>query len=301
MAEQGRAHLALLVVQIIFGVWPVAAQVAFRHLDPLALASVRTIGAAVFLLAIHRLLVRNPVPAKAWPAMLAFSLLGVVLNQSLFVLGLERTSAVNATLLITTIPVFTYALAVATGRETMGPRRALGIGLALAGAVYLVGLSGYEASWHTAAGDLMVLANALFFSAFLVWGRPAMQRHDPLSVTTWMFAIGAVLLLPVGLAVGAAGQLAAAPASLWWVLAFIILGPSVLTYVLNATALRSVPSSTVAVYIYLQPVVAAITAAIVLNEAVEVRVLPAAALIFAGVWLVARRRPRVLRGRAATA
>ncbi len=301
MAQEGRAHVALLVVQVVFGVWPVMAQLAFEHIEPLALAAIRTAGAALLLVAIHRLLVRNPVPAKAWRAMLVFSLLGVVLNQTLFVLGLERTSAVNATLLITTIPVFTYALAVATGRENLGPRRAAGIALALAGALYLVGLSRYQASWHTALGDVMVLTNALFFSAFLVWGRQAMQRYDPLSVTTWMFVIGAVLLLPVGLAVGAPAQLAAAPGRTWWIVAFIVLGPSVLTYVLNATALLAVPSSNVAVYIYLQPVVAAITEAIVLGHRVDLAVAPAAALIFVGVWLVARRRPRVLRGRAAIA
>jgi drug/metabolite transporter (DMT)-like permease len=77
---------------------------------------------------------------------------------------------------------------------------------------------------------------------------------------------------------------------------FIVLGPTVTTYVLNNVALSRVPSSSVAVFVYLQPLFAGLAAALILSERVTWRLVPAAALIFVGVWLVSRRRPKVLEG-----
>jgi drug/metabolite transporter (DMT)-like permease len=240
--------------------------------------------------------VREPIPIrKEWPRVLLLALLGVVLNMGFFLVGLQYTTAVNAVVVITTIPVFTYAIAVLLRRETLGPRRAIGIVLALLGVVYLVA-SSYEASRQHALGDVLVMVNALSYAAFLVLARPMTQRYDPLSLTTWMFLIGALVFLPIALATGLRAQLAAASIeNLAW-LGYIILGATVVTYVINARVLRHVPASTVAVFTYIQPVFTALAAYWLLDSPLEPKVLPAAALVFGGVWLVARRRPKVLEG-----
>lgn len=291
------AFTALVAVQVFYGLLPSAGKTVFAELDPLAMTSVRVLGAA-FLLAWLHVLRRGAWPAWGlWPGIGKLALFGIVLNMGLFALGLQWTHPVNATLLITTIPVFTYLIAVLTGREGLGPRRMAGILLALSGAVYLVGLSGFQASARTALGDVLVLTNALSFSYFLVISKRWAQEHDVLSLNVWMFTAAAVVFVPVALLTGTAGQtVAAAPATLAW-LCFIILGPTVGAYILNATALRHVPSSTVAAFIYLQPPVSALGAWLVLREALDWRIGPAALLILAGVWLVARRRPAVLEGR----
>jgi drug/metabolite transporter (DMT)-like permease len=290
------SYAALLVVQVLFGLFPVAAKKVFPYLDPYAILALRVGGAAFFLLVLHLLVVRNPIPIRTeWPRVLGLSFLGVVLNMGLFMVGLQKTTALNAVLVITTIPVFTYGIAVLLRREEMGPRRALGIGLAMLGIVYLV-YDSYQASAEHALGDLMVLGNALSYAAFLVLARPLIQRHDPLSLTTWVFLVGAAVFVPLGLLHGLRGELAAAPSeSMWWML-FIILGPSVTTYVLNSLALRHVPASTVAIFTYVQPIFTAVAAYLVLGQGLDPRILPSAALVFAGVWLVARRKPKVLEG-----
>jgi drug/metabolite transporter (DMT)-like permease len=129
-----------------------------------------------------------------------------------------------------------------------------------------------------------------------VLAKPLIQRHDPLSLTNWVFLVGACVFVPLGLMSGLRGELAAVPAEgLWWML-FIILGPSVTTYVLNTIALRHVPASTVAIFTYVQPLFTAAAAYAFLGQGLNPRILPSAALVFAGVWLVARRRPKVLEG-----
>jgi len=293
------AYVSLLVVQLLFGLFPVAVK-KVGDLHPLYILAVRVTGAALCLLVLHALLARNKVPVrKEFPQLALLTLLGVVLNMGLFLVGLRETEPLDAVLVITTIPVFTYALAVMLKRETLGPRRALGIALAMAGAVYLV-YGAYQAQDaahpNRALGDLLILANALCFAGFLVLGKPMMDKYDPLSVTTWMFVFGAVVALPLGLLTGLPGQLRLLPSeSLLW-LAFIIIGPSVLTYLLNARALRHVHASTVAAFTYVQPIFAAIAAYFLLGHAVQARILPAAALVFAGLWLVARKEPKILEG-----
>ncbi len=284
------AYIALITVQVVFGLLPVAGKSLFVHMDPLAMTSIRIAGAAFVLLWIHA--IRGaPWPAlRQWPGITVLALFGLVFNMGLFAMGLERTHPLNATLLITTIPVFTYIIAVLTGRETIGPRRLAGILLALTGALYLVGLSGFEASLESAAGDVMVLLNALSFSYFLVISKRWSQENDVLALSTWMFVVAAAIFAPVLLARGAILQLADGGSSGVGWMAFVIIGPTLMAYVLNATALRHVSSSTVAVFIYLQPPVSAIAAWWVLGILPSWKIVPAAALILAGVTIVARRR-----------
>ena len=80
------------------------------------------------------------------------------------------------------------------------------------------------------------------------------------------------------------------------VVAFIIIGPSVLTYVLNSVALRHVAASTVAAFTYVQPIFTAGASYLLLHQAVNPHLWPAAALVFVGVWLVARKSPKILEG-----
>ncbi|MFO1533018.1 MAG: DMT family transporter [Thermoplasmatota archaeon] len=306
MAKDRRStYASLLAVQLLFGLFPVAVKKVlhgdgyFPALAPLHLLAVRVAGAAAVLVAVHPVLVRNPLPVvREFPRLALLTMLGVVLNMGLFLVGLAKTTAVEAVLVITTIPVFTYALAVLLGRESIGPRRAAGIALAMAGVVYLV-YGSYRADAagpEHALGDVLILTNALFFSAFLVLAKPVMDRFDPLSVTAWMFALGAILVLPGAIATGLPADAAdlTLESALW--LAFIVAGPSVLTYLLNARALRHVHASTVAAFTYVQPIFAAVAAYLVLGQELEGRVLPAAALVFAGLWFVARRDPKVLEG-----
>lgn len=293
---RARHPLTLVVVQLLFGLFPVAAKKAFEEFDPFPVLGMRLAGAAFFLLIVHLFLVKQAVPIRTeWRKVLLLSMLGVVLNMGLFIVGIKLTSAVNAVLVITSIPVFTYALAVLMGRESLGPKRALGIAIALGGVLYLVGAS-YQVSPRGALGDLLVLLNCLCYSAFLVLARPFVQKYDPLSLTTWMFVVGALVFLPVGLAFGLRGELGTASAeSLGWML-YIIVGATVLTYVLNARVLRHMPASTVAIFSYVQPIFTAVAAYVVLDATLEWKVLPAAALVFAGVWLVARKDPKVVEG-----
>ena len=162
-------HLALIGVQLCFGLFPLLGKRAFEGFDPPAVAAWR-IGAGAAILGVVALLVHG---RGAWPArrdllrLQACALLGVALNQVLFLTGLRQTTTVHVGLMMMLIPVFTYASAVAVRQERFAPHRALGIGLACAGTAALV-WDGFTASW----GNLLIIANTLSFSWYLVISRP---------------------------------------------------------------------------------------------------------------------------------
>jgi drug/metabolite transporter (DMT)-like permease len=281
----GRALAALLVVQLLFGAMPVLGKLAIPAFGPGGVAMLRMLGASLTFFVAARVTRTPPLPLAEQPRVLLLSVFGISANMLLFLFGLSRTSATHAALLTTTIPVLTMLAAWALGRERLQAHRGVGIALALAGVVYLV--SGREpAGEATVAGDLLVVANCTSYAIYLVLSRDLLARVSPLAVLPWLFAWGAVCSAPfTGLP-----PLSGHPAAAWVAVAVIVLGPTIGTYWLNLFALRTVPSSVVALFIYLQPFVAAALALPLLGERPTVRALAASGLTFAGVWVATRPR-----------
>jgi drug/metabolite transporter (DMT)-like permease len=132
-------HLALITVQVLFGTWPLFGKIALRSMSSTSLVGFRICGAAIVLTLLQRKLselLRLPKRMIAWLVLSSF--LGVTFNQLLYVKGLSLTTVINATLLSTTIPVFTLAVSIALGHDRASLRNIAGIGLAMTGVVYLV-------------------------------------------------------------------------------------------------------------------------------------------------------------------
>jgi drug/metabolite transporter (DMT)-like permease len=116
-----------------------------------------------------------------------------------------------------------------------------------------------------------------------------LRRYGALTVITWVFVFGALVTIPFGFFGLAATSLEKMSAGVWLALLYIILAPTVGAYYLNAWALARVPPSTVAVYIYLQPLIAFALAPLILGESWTSRAWVASALILAGVSVVSWR------------
>ena len=109
-------HLALVAVQLFFGTWPIVGKFVLRALPATTLAAARVFGGAVAFLIISRSLKRIAVARRAdYLKFALYGLLGVALNQLLFIKGLSLSTVINANLLGTMIPVFTLAASVKTG------------------------------------------------------------------------------------------------------------------------------------------------------------------------------------------
>src|SRR5215210_3301891 len=291
-------HVALLAVQVIFGTWPVMGKIALRAVPSTGLVAIRVGGAAVAFVLLLGLRGRLVSPERRDLARLAlYSLLGVVLNQFLYVKGLSLSTAVNAALLNATIPVFTLLVGALLGRERLTARVTLGTLAAAAGVVYLIDPLRAELTGDTMLGNLLLVANTFCYGAYLAVSQDIFRRYGALTAMTWLFAIGSIAAVPFGGYHLAQTDLGNVGALVWLVLVYTVLAQTVGAYYLNAWALERVALSTVAVYIYLQPLFAFATAPLLLGagERLGLRHLVATALIFAGVGVVTLgRRGRLL-------
>jgi drug/metabolite transporter (DMT)-like permease len=282
-------HLALISVQLMFGTWPIFGKIALKVLPSTGLVALRVSGAAIAFLILQRAFGSPQKILKVDYARFAlYALLGVILNQFLFVKGLSLTTAINATLLGTTIPVFTLLVSLTLGYDRLTIRKALGISLAAAGVVYLL-YPERNFSSDSNYGNLLIVLNSISYGAYLAISKDMLKRYGALTVITWIFIFGSIATIPIGGYALAGAPLQEAGAGVWLVVIYIILVPTVGAYYLNAWALERVEPSTVAVYIYLQPLIAFALAPLILAEKWNSRTWLASALIFSGVAVVTWR------------
>jgi len=284
-------HLALVAVQLLFGSWPIVAKIALRALPSTGLVAFRVSGAALAFVVLQRVLGQSQtIRRKDYARLALYSLLGVVLNQLLFVKGLSLTSSViNATLLSTTIPVFTLLVSMTLGYDRLSFRKAFGIILAACGVIYLIDPMRADFSSGNTLGNILVVANSLCYGAYIAISKDMVKRYGALTMLTWVFVFGCVLTIPIGFYSLSGTSLEAAGTGVWLAVIYIILAPTVGAYYLNAWALARVAPSTVAVYIYLQPLIAFALAPLILGESWNSRTWIASMLIFAGVAIVTWR------------
>jgi drug/metabolite transporter (DMT)-like permease len=217
------------------------------------------------------------------------SVLGVVLNQVLYVKGLSLTTVINTTLLGSAIPVFALLASIALGHERGSVGKTIGILVAAAGIIYLIDPARIDFSKDNAWGDVLIVLNSLSYGAYIAVSKNLLKRYSALAVITWLFVLGSLITLPVGAASLARMSLGSLSVAIWLVLLYIILVPTVGAYYLNAWALQRVEPSIVAVYIYLQPLIAFALAPVILGERWNLRTTVACLLVFAGVAIVTRR------------
>lgn len=287
------AHLALVGVQFAFATLTIAAKYfVLPHVPPTGLVTLRIAGGALVMFALVRATNRQPVSDRKDLARLAlYALLGVAVNQMLFIEGLNRTTAINAQVISTSIPAFTLMFGATLGVERFTGRRVFGILLAAAGAIFLIGPDRIELNLDTTVGNTMILINSLSYALFLVLSKPILKRYDSMTVTLWVFLFGLLMVVPFGAtSLAQSGAMQTMPWQAWAGIGFIILVPTVGSYLLNAWALKRSDPSMVATYIYLQPLFTGLFAVLLVNERLDPRAIPAAALIFSGVALTTRTR-----------
>jgi drug/metabolite transporter (DMT)-like permease len=301
-SSSGAVVAALLGVQFAFASWSIVGKVTLAVVPPVALIAVRLLGGALFFSAFARARGFSPLPPReALGTMAGLALLGVVLNQLCFTMGLARTSAINTTVLGATIPVFTALYAFASGRERGGARVWAGLAIALAGVLTVARPERLALGPGAVLGNALILVNSACYAAYLVRGREQIEKYTAERVVTWVFVLGAAMVVPLGVPYVAA-HAASWGLRVWLAIGYVVLVPTAYAYGANAWALSRAPASLVAAFIYLQPVLAialalgvgdALAAWLAVpppSEHLTARTAAGTVAILVGVWVSSRRR-----------
>jgi len=293
MHRSHKTVLYLLLVLMGFA-WAgnlVLIKVALNELPPLALLLLRVwIATSVLLVAYfvkgkHR---ESRLVLVEWKTLAFLGLLGITLNQLGVVMGLRYTTVGHSTLLFGLAPIFILWLAVCLRMERITAGKVLGLSMAFVGILLLVSEQGFTANDSTSLGDLITLVGVICFASYTVLGKRVSGQYDTLTFMTSTYVVGALLLLPL-----CGWQLLEVDWALvtWrgWSATFYTgtLG-SVLTFSIYYYCLKHMDASRVAVFTYLEPVLAIGLAFVVLGEKPTWYLVSGGVLILLGVYSAER-------------
>lgn len=213
------------------------------------------------------------------------------LQQVCFVTGLDLTAAGEGSLLFSTAPIFTALIAAALGYERISLANWVGIAAAMVGcALVILGGEGAEHVPPTRVkGDLFMIASSICYALFMVISGPLMRRYGALKVLTFSFFFALPVILPFGLADALADDWASIGLIGWVSLFWVVVLAGTVGFTAWYWRISRTSASRVAVYQYFVPVVAMITAALLLSERPAALQILGAGFVLLGLYFARRR------------
>jgi drug/metabolite transporter (DMT)-like permease len=293
-----RAEIFLLLTVVIWGLNFPIIKIALGPMPPFVVNALRFALSVVVLGAMHAASTKDFWrPLREHPVRIALlACLGFAGYQLFFILGVDRTTAGNAALIVSSVPVWIALGARVFGLERL-PRRAMaGLALGFAGTAGVVagGTGALTLAADAFVGNLLMLGGTFMWAAYTLLSRPLLDRGISGSGLAFF---GLMLSLPVLWGLGAWEWHLVDWAGVDWRHWVALLFSGVLStgaaYAWWNTAVRTLGPSQTAVWNYLTPVVALVTGVILLGEPVSLAQILGGACILVGVLLMrsARKSP----------
>lgn len=301
MSKRTLALIGATLVSLIYGVtFTIAKDVMPQFVGAYGFIVIRVGGSAVLFWLVWLFLPtraianrrsKEKIALSDFPRIIACALFGVALNMLTFFKGLSFTSPISASVIMVTTPIIVLVLSAIIIKEKMHLHKAFGIVLGLVGTAFLI-LYGKSIGNATSAGlgNLLVFVNAVSYGFYLIIVKKLMDRYNAFTFVKWIYLFGFLMVLPFGWAEFKAVSWAILPQAVWWKVGFVVVFSTFLTYLLNLLSMKSLQPTTVAVFIYLQPVFATVFAIGLGKDQLTWVKMLAALLIFAGVYLVTQKK-----------
>jgi drug/metabolite transporter (DMT)-like permease len=286
------ALLAATFVSIIYGVtFTIAKDVMPKYVEPFGFITMRVGGSMVLFWLISFFGPKEKIALEDFPRIIAAALFGVALNMLTFFKGLSFTSPIMGAVLMVTTPMIVLVLSAFIMKERMRKRKIFGIVLGLAGTITLIlyGKSMTNAP-NATLGNLLVFINAVSYGFYLILVKKLMDKYNAFTFVKWIYTFGFIMVLPFGWNEFHAIQWDIMPIEIFWKIGFVVVFSTFFTYLLNLLSMRELKPTTVAVFIYLQPLFATVFAVSLGKDDLSLIKLLSAILIFAGVYLVTQKK-----------
>ncbi len=292
--------VGLLLLAIIWGVNFTVIKVALVELHPFAFNALRFPLASLVLYALLRSRGVLTLPAREDRLrIVALGLLGNLVYQFLFIVGMSLTTAGNASLLLATTPVWILILSVALGHERPSASAWLGILSTVLGmGLVVLGGAGVAFGGPNIRGDLLIVGSAVAWSVYTVGSRRLVHRYGSLAVTGWTLWVGTACLTLWGLPWVWTTPFGRISVGTWWSVFYAGVFAISIAYTLWYRGVRRLGNARTAGYANVVPVVALVVAWLWLGEVPSRSQLLGAAIILVGLSLTRfariRTGPRVI-------
>jgi drug/metabolite transporter (DMT)-like permease len=292
MSKRNWALLAATLVSIIYGVtFTIAKDVMPKYVDPFGFILMRVGGSMLLFWLITPFFSTEKIEKQDFPRIIAAAFFGVALNMLTFFKGLSYTSPIMGAVLMVTTPMIVLVLSALLMKERMQNRKIFGLILGLIGTVFLIlyGKSVINAS-NATLGNILVFINAVSYGFYLIIVKKLMDKYNAFAFVKWIYTFGFLMVLPFGWSEFQAVDFTNIPIDIFWKIGFVVVFSTFLTYLLNLVSMRELKPTTVAVFIYLQPLFATIFAVSLGKDDVTWVKIISAVLIFTGVYLVTQKK-----------
>jgi len=252
----------------------------------------RVLGAAVLFWGFSLFFPSEKVARKDWLRIVACAFFGMVLNMTMFFKGLSLSTPINSSVVITIAPVLLLILSALFLKEKITWLKGIGISLGLAGALSLIlfGLKTQLNAPNIPLGNTLFLINATSYSVYLIIVKPLVSKYNSITLMKFFFLFAVLMNLPIGWSEFIAVDWSGLNFDSIWKMCYVVIGTTFLTYLFNIFALKQLSPSVIGVFMYLQPLVAAVFALLVGADTITPLRIFAAVLIFVGVYLTTRKK-----------
>jgi drug/metabolite transporter (DMT)-like permease len=286
------AHISLLAANLIYGLnYIIAKAVMPGSIGPYALVALRSVSATILFWIAGLFIPREKVPWRDILYLGGCALFGVVINQILFLTGLNLTSPINSSILVSTNPIFAFIFAAIILKEYISFMKGFGLALGLFGVLMLILQNGTpDLGSSTFLGDILTLINTISWAFYTVIIKKMLEKYHPVTVMKWVFLFGMVINIPVGYGELTTMDWSSISFNSWLGIVFVLVGATFLGYLLLSISLKRLSPTIVSTYTYMQPVVAAYLATILGQDHVDFVMIMSALLIFIGVFVVSLQK-----------
>jgi len=253
--------------------------------DPVTLAAFR-FGLAFLLLLPIALLARCRWPGRGdWPGVFLLGLMFFGLFFILYNYALAYTTAARGAMALSTLPLATMLVAALLGIERLTARKTIGVLIAMAGVAAALAAGFADAPEGAWRGDAVMMGATLCMALYNCWSRPFVQRSSLLGFLTAGMGAGAACVALAAWWSGGFAVVDSFAAGEWVAVAYLGAFGGAAAFYLWVFALARATPTQVASTMTINPVAAALLAAVLLNESVGLPLVLGVAAVGAGIWI----------------
>ena len=283
----------LITVVVIWGFNFAVMKVMYRYFSPITFNAIRfVIASAAMVLTLKARGERAFPDWKDTRRVMWLGLLGNTLYPFIFVLGLDRTKAGNAALLMALTPVFAFLIGLGMKKEQFSMGVLIGIILSLSGAAAIVLFGRSEVSFSVSwQGDLLMIASAVFWAWQSVESTRLLPKYGPIRLTVFAMTAGSAILVPLSIPWLLSQDWRSVPLVGWLGLAYSALLSITYSYFIWAYAINAIGVAHTSVFNNVTPIVALFAGWLLLSEKPWPTQLAGVFLVLVGVFMVRSRKP----------
>lgn len=297
MSKRSLGFLAAFGATLIYGLnHTVAKNVMPVYIGPYAFILVRVIGATILFWTVSLFVKTEKIDKKDWPRIILCSFLGMVINMLAFFKGLELSTPVNSSVMITLSPIIVFIFSAILLKEKIEGIKAFGIASGFVGALILVlytSKTGVNAP-NIPMGNLLFIVNSFAYGLYLVLVKPLISKYNIITLLKWLFLFGVVMNFPVTITQFLEIEWTSLPIKeAIMPIIFVVVGTTFFTYLFNAYALTKLTASSVSSFIYLQPIVGIVFAISTKSDSLSLISVIGMILIFIGIYFVTKKTVKI--------